>query len=85
MYFAYMLAIIVIVNSNLIHLFITLLFVSGHTSTVWALSFSASGDRMVSCRYAKISFARVFNCFITFFNFCDIFLWQTFMAAMILP
>jgi len=50
MYCAYMLTIIVIVNFNLIHLCIMLLFVSGHTSTVWALSFNASGDKMVSCR-----------------------------------
>ncbi|KAL9332092.1 hypothetical protein ACSQ67_001702 [Phaseolus vulgaris] len=52
MYCAYMMIILqtnVIVNFNLIHLFITLLFVSGHTSTVWALSFNASGDKMVSC------------------------------------
>jgi len=74
MYWAFMLTILqtnVIVNFNLILLFITLLFVSGHTSTVWALSFNASGDKMVSCRYAYISFVHVFNCFSIFFNFCD--------------
>jgi hypothetical protein len=27
---------------------------SGHSSTVWALSFNAEGDRMVTCRYVKL-------------------------------
>jgi WD40 repeat protein len=30
-----------------------MLFGSGHTSTVWALSFNASGDKMVTCRYVN--------------------------------
>jgi len=33
--------------------------VSGHTSTVWALSFNTAGDKMVTCRYAKVLFSGI--------------------------
>lgn len=41
-------------------LIITMIF-SGHSSTVLALSFNSTGDKMVTCRYSKLVIL-VFNC-----------------------
>lgn len=52
--------------------YITVLFVSGHTSTVWALSFNSSGDKMVTCRYVKYHLFIIVNHFGLHLNFCGI-------------
>ena len=37
---------------------------SGHSSTVWAISFNAAGDKMVTCRLVNLlpSSAILFDC-----------------------
>lgn len=44
---------LMLTHSCPLHLWVyaNLVFISGHSSTVWALSFNESGDKMVTCRY----------------------------------
>jgi hypothetical protein len=75
---------IFLTNFN-VNLFTIMLFGSGHTSTVWALSFNASGDKMVTCRYVNhISCSRL-ELFLAFSWSSMPFWLQLLIAVMILP